>query len=314
MFSLPGPISRGLGAFRRNVVLVWPHITVFFVTIVGCAAGYYFLTPGGNGLASNGKALEKTEIGNAVYFSIVTISSLGYGDLHPVGYSKAIVSFEVMLGLVLMGLMLARLTSSLLSFQVTELYGAEQERKLEALAVKCEGLNEDLQDVFEKVSAAAAPVPGSKSSALPTQRFRSTLGRMGSITLQAHTLVLRGAPGSLLKIASGEMLLRTGIALNQGTFILSQTMLTLIGSQKTATLDVAVRTEITGIANRLDDLCRHVERESDDDHVKSQFVQIRESSKQVRRAIYASKSPTQPEQPDQQLSLPPEAGPEKEAR
>jgi Ion channel len=304
-------IQRSLKGIGKDVWLVRTQIVLFALAVFGFGCGYYYLTPGGDGLGQNGNALGTRNLADSIYFSLVTITSLGYGDFHPVGWSKALAAVEVLFGLVLMGITLAKLTSSRLSFHVTELYGAEQERKLDALAAKYERINEELQEVLDKFSLAIAPVSGesAKSSAFPATKFKSTLMRMGSVTLEVRELVLRGAQGALLKIAAGDTLIRTSAALNQGAYILSQTLTTLSGSKKTATLDAPTRTDINQIASRLEDLCNHVERESDNPEVKSQFVQIREGCTVMRRAIYESKETLQPEQPDQRLPAQPSPTP-----
>ena len=50
---------------------------------------------------------------NLIYFSIVTLTTLGYGDYHPVGFSKCISIIEAMLGYVLLGLFVWLLTRKL---------------------------------------------------------------------------------------------------------------------------------------------------------------------------------------------------------
>lgn len=47
-----------------------------------------------------------------LYFSIVTISTLGYGDITPLGYSKLLVCSEVLFGLVFVGYSLSQVLSA----------------------------------------------------------------------------------------------------------------------------------------------------------------------------------------------------------
>lgn len=48
--------------------------------------------------------------GRSVYFSIVTFSTVGYGDLHPIGFMRFVANAEALLGLVVMGLFIVSLT------------------------------------------------------------------------------------------------------------------------------------------------------------------------------------------------------------
>jgi hypothetical protein len=48
---------------------------------------------------------------DSMYFSINTISTLGYGDIIPLGFSKILVSIEVTVGLLLFGIGIAKMIS-----------------------------------------------------------------------------------------------------------------------------------------------------------------------------------------------------------
>lgn len=78
-----------------------------FAMIVVCGIAYTFLSlfPG------QGLARGPVTFLDGLYFSVVTISSLGYGDLHPVGVARALASIEVLGGLLLVGVLVSRLVS-----------------------------------------------------------------------------------------------------------------------------------------------------------------------------------------------------------
>lgn len=62
---------------------------VFFAIFVLLLSGlYFYLTPGGNGIESDACQTGGKSFLNCVYFSIVTVATLGYGDLRPIGYSR----------------------------------------------------------------------------------------------------------------------------------------------------------------------------------------------------------------------------------
>ena len=50
--------------------------------------------------------------GDAIYFSIVTEATLGYGDIRPVGFSRLLACLQVLLGLTFAGIVVAKITSS----------------------------------------------------------------------------------------------------------------------------------------------------------------------------------------------------------
>lgn len=55
---------------------------------------------------------SKVTAQDALYFSIVTEATLGYGDIRPVGFSRLLACTQVLLGLVLAGLIVAKITSA----------------------------------------------------------------------------------------------------------------------------------------------------------------------------------------------------------
>lgn len=74
-------------------VFLWCLITVF-----SFAVGF-----DNHGLASDGQAVENT-FGDAFYFSLVTFTTLGYGDFHAIGNMRFLAGAESFMGVVLMSL------------------------------------------------------------------------------------------------------------------------------------------------------------------------------------------------------------------
>ncbi len=68
---------------------------------------------------------------DALYFSLVTISSLGYGDIRPVGAARLFAGAEVALGLAFFGLIVAKVASVKQDYILRRLYYADLiDRKL----------------------------------------------------------------------------------------------------------------------------------------------------------------------------------------
>lgn len=62
-----------------------------------------------NGLASEHD--PTISFGDAMYFSVITESTLGYGDIHPRGWSRLLACLQVVLGLAVAGISVAKITS-----------------------------------------------------------------------------------------------------------------------------------------------------------------------------------------------------------
>ena len=69
-------------------------LPIYFGVVFGCLEG---LLPGTcvDGLTSGA---------DAIYFSYVTITTLGYGDLQPIGWCRAVSAFQATLGLLSVGI------------------------------------------------------------------------------------------------------------------------------------------------------------------------------------------------------------------
>lgn len=91
-----------------------PHLALAMVaTTVAVGIGYWILSalaPGQGLVGSDNTA----GIGllDGLYFSVVTEATLGYGDIRPIGLSRALACAEVVLGLVAAGIAIAKITST----------------------------------------------------------------------------------------------------------------------------------------------------------------------------------------------------------
>ncbi len=73
-------------------------VAAFFVTIFGFAFGYYFCELRGP------SGLIRYDYLKSLYFSVVTFTSLGYGDVTPRGFARFLAGSEALLGVFLISL------------------------------------------------------------------------------------------------------------------------------------------------------------------------------------------------------------------
>jgi len=90
-------------------------IIVYFMLILAFAALFFFLTyiSAGNGIAYSNRQISLDLGGflDALYFSFVTSTSLGYGDIHPIGISRLFSIVEVVVSLIIFGILVSKLLS-----------------------------------------------------------------------------------------------------------------------------------------------------------------------------------------------------------
>jgi hypothetical protein len=79
----------------------WRVLANVGVILLGAAGLYYFF----------GVPATKGDLGASLYFSIVTFTTLGYGDITQVGWLRQVAAFEALLGALAMGLLVSSLAS-----------------------------------------------------------------------------------------------------------------------------------------------------------------------------------------------------------
>jgi hypothetical protein len=77
--NLSTPVGRLLDRTSYDSLSI-----VIVLVVLSCSIYYWIATPHRNG----GQATELS-FWNSVYFSITTFTSLGFGDIYPVGYGRA---------------------------------------------------------------------------------------------------------------------------------------------------------------------------------------------------------------------------------
>ncbi len=188
----------------------------FLLVIFGFALSYYFL----GGLREGpGESGSKQSFWNDVYFSVVTISSLGYGDIVPTGYARVLSASEVLLGLAFMGIIVAKLSSARISFHVKRIYGTDSQLRLKKLADEFLFLKEQFPgytQLFAEVPTAnpeeaeirrKAIASGEREITLTFETFlKSSLTIKEYIAFEADNCVFFDDAPSLAMIATGESL------------------------------------------------------------------------------------------------------------
>lgn len=91
---------RGRFSFDQFYILVMVYITV----MIGYGLIYFLLSQQGIAVLEEGHfkgTSQLDQLGHAVYFSGITLMTVGYGDISPIGIGKYIALSEALLGYVL---------------------------------------------------------------------------------------------------------------------------------------------------------------------------------------------------------------------
>lgn len=109
------------------------------VVLLLCAAYFWILSPYGHGTTYKNLTWY-----SAIYFSVITFSSLGYGDIAPIGFGKAVASFEVLSGLMTVAIFVGKIASERQSVMLRLVYTSTHQRRLVELEQEVCRLNEEL--------------------------------------------------------------------------------------------------------------------------------------------------------------------------
>lgn len=88
---------------------------------------------------------------NSLYFSFITATSLGYGDIVPVGISKFIAGFEVIIGLIIYGVLISKLVSVKQEVLLEEVYNISYEEVIDRLRSGLYLFRADVNRMLEKI-------------------------------------------------------------------------------------------------------------------------------------------------------------------
>lgn len=98
--------------------------------IVFCWLLFYFLSKYQHGIVSTVCPSNEITWFDSFYFSVVTVSSLGYGDFRPEGVGRVVAIVEVLYGLLFLALIVSKLASERTSALTKLLYASDTQRRL----------------------------------------------------------------------------------------------------------------------------------------------------------------------------------------
>ncbi|MFH1788456.1 MAG: potassium channel family protein [Candidatus Altiarchaeota archaeon] len=104
----------------RDILVAWLAVVVVF------GFTYYLVGFAGGVLVSGGVAQNTQGLAGfyaSVYFSFITATSLGYGDITPVGVSRVIAIVESVVSLLIFGIVISKLVSIKQEVILEEVYG-----------------------------------------------------------------------------------------------------------------------------------------------------------------------------------------------
>lgn len=134
-FSLTTTLGGIIDRVTYYKLLLWIIGVLLF-----CSLYFYILNPYGHGTDS-----EILSWFDSLYFCIVTFSSLGYGDISPIGFGKLIASLQVIFGLILVAILVGKIASERQAVLLRLIYTSEHQRRLIEFEKEIYDIDEQLE-------------------------------------------------------------------------------------------------------------------------------------------------------------------------
>lgn len=274
------------------------YIGGFALVIILFGIAYTLLTPCGHGIGQTLDSPSDITFLTGIYFSIVTISSLGYGDMHPVGFSKILACIEVLFGLVMIGVMIAKVTSQRLSYHVERLFSSDAQKRLENFATEFAAFHRNFETIISDFGDAYQRIPGKLPSADKSAliaRFQEIISAFQSQCTALHSYLLdETSQGNYFEIAPAIAMVQVGNAVDGAFFRLSQLLINLSPQAKIEVLDRRSRQEIARAIDAQIKACDLVDQHATDQGTRDVFRRIQDICSRLPESYFAEVS-----QPDQ---------------
>jgi len=134
------PPTRSLRAQLGNVILdrvdglsTARLFAIWLAVIVACGAAYWLINLSSRAGLVEARARVGTDLSGlltAIYFSFTTATSVGYGDVLPMGAARMLAMAEAVAGLLLFGLLIAKFVSYRQDMLVREIHSVTFEEQL----------------------------------------------------------------------------------------------------------------------------------------------------------------------------------------
>lgn len=137
-----------------------------------------------------GSSSATANFGDYLYFSVITFTSLGYGDISPVGIGKLVASIEVFSGLITVAIFVGKVASERQAALLTLVYTSEHHRRITSFIESTMSLNVQVFSAFNdydneqltKVSQSAYGFVSSLHNYLMMQAHQGQIATFGNIS------------------------------------------------------------------------------------------------------------------------------------
>lgn len=266
---------------------------------------YWTLTPFDHGVKEGSDIPSEFTMLQGIYFSIVTISSLGYGDLRPVGVSRALASLEVFLGLLFIGIMIAALTSRRLSHLVSRLFVSDARKRLKEFSNSFDKSEQEFLELLYNFSqlyevTPRTPIAARDTSAIASQFQYSVRALMtNSIDLRDY-IRDEAEEGDYFELVPASAILEVSNAVSEAFTVLCQCVISLpTASHPDVFLLILNKANRSSIMNSVEmqrEVCQLSINSATDEEIIRSFKRLQNVCENVSNSFFQTPMEEQPDQ------------------
>ena len=222
--------------------------------------------------------------------------------MHPMGFSKVLACMEVLIGLAIIGIMIAKVTSQRLSYHVSRLFASDAQKRLEDIAAGFEISQNDLTTItqeFGKVyrSTPSQTVLSTKDRSEVIANFREVISALRSKCIDLRDyLLFEVEQDNYFQIAPTSAMVRVGNAVDEVFFGLGQLIINLSPQARNETLDRRNRLGILEAIDSQRQVCDIVRQHATDQETQNIFRNIENTCERVPASYFEVPEEPQPDQ------------------
>lgn len=289
------------------------YFLLFFGSIL-CFGFVYSFMPENHGVVPKESTTFWSDVFHGIYFSVVTITSLGYGDLRPEGFSRLLAGMQVVFGLTLIGLMITKLTSTRVSHFVSSLYTSDVQRNLTKYSLNFSTDSDNIRGAFEELALHyqkfLVPTESINSSNLEVEklsnsdvenaksRFRSSIASLKNRTREFHDYLFEVTDrGKYLQLINKINLIDLVSTISSALSVINQSIIVLYPFQKSKSSLAGVPIQhLSDIATMQERANTLISENCQNDEISRMCTEIDDLCQNISVALVRVPSSEQPDQ------------------